>query len=42
MTDGESLIHANGHSMMVSREPLREAVERIGYLYGRPIGFRRP
>ena len=42
MTDGEGLIHANGHSMMVSHEPLREAVERIGYLYGRPTGFRRP
>lgn len=42
MTDATTLIHANGHTMLVSREPLREAVDRIGYLYGRPTGFRRP
>ncbi len=42
MLDGESIIHANGHSMMVSREPLRQAVDRIAYLYGGPTGFRRP
>lgn len=42
MLDGENIIHANGHSMMVSREPLREAVDRIAWLYGRPTGFRRP
>jgi cell wall-associated NlpC family hydrolase len=42
MTDARSLIHANGHSMMVSREDLAEAIDRIGYLYGGPTGFRRP
>lgn len=42
MLDGENIIHASGHTMMVSREPLRQAVDRIGYLYGLPTGFRRP
>ena len=42
MLDGRNIIHANGHTMMVSREPLAEAVERIAYLYGGPTGFRRP
>lgn len=41
-TDGENIIHASGHTMMVSRENLKQAVERIGYLYGGPIAFRRP
>jgi cell wall-associated NlpC family hydrolase len=42
MTDAENMIHANGHTMLVSREGLKEAVDRIGYLYGGPTGFRRP
>ncbi|MCG6114358.1 MAG: NlpC/P60 family protein [Mesorhizobium sp.] len=42
MRDQEVLLHANGHSMTVASEPLREAVERIAHLYGRPTGFRRP
>jgi cell wall-associated NlpC family hydrolase len=42
MTDAENMIHANGHTMLVSREPLLAAIERIAYLYGGPIGFRRP
>ncbi len=42
MTDAETMIHANGHTMMVSREGLHEAIDRIGYLYGGPTGFRRP
>lgn len=42
MLDAETIIHANGHTMMTSREPLSAAVERIAYLYGRPTGFRRP
>jgi cell wall-associated NlpC family hydrolase len=42
MTDAENMIHANGHTMLVSREPLRAAIERISYLYGGPTGFRRP
>jgi hypothetical protein len=37
------MIHASGHTMLVSREGLKEAVDRIGYLYGGgPTGFRRP
>ncbi|WP_378944992.1 NlpC/P60 family protein [Mesorhizobium sp. ANAO-SY3R2] len=42
MTDGENMIHANGHTMTVAREGLREAIDRIGYLYGGPTIFRRP
>jgi cell wall-associated NlpC family hydrolase len=42
MTDAKNMVHANGHTMLVSREGLREAVDRIGYLYGGPTGFRRP
>lgn len=41
MLDDRNIIHANGHTMMVSREPLAGAVERIAYLYGGPTGFRR-
>lgn len=41
--DGEQmLLHANGHTMNVAREPLARAVERIAYLYEKPIGYRRP
>lgn len=42
MLDAEAIIHANGHTMTVAREPLRAAVDRIAYLYGRPTAFRRP
>ncbi|AZO09861.1 peptidase P60 [Mesorhizobium sp. M3A.F.Ca.ET.174.01.1.1] len=42
MTDAKDMVHANGHTMLVSREGLKEAVERISYLYGGPTGFRRP
>lgn len=42
MTDADNMIHANGHTMLVSREPLREAIDRIGYLYGAPTIFKRP
>ncbi|MDH4986371.1 NlpC/P60 family protein [Aminobacter anthyllidis] len=42
MTDAENMIHANGHTMTVAREGLRDAVDRIGYLYGGPTSFRRP
>jgi len=42
MTDAKDMIHANGHTMLVSREGLKEAIDRIGYLYGGPTGFRRP
>ncbi len=36
------IIHANGHSMNVASEPLAEAIDRIAYLYEKPIGVRRP
>ncbi|WP_189605924.1 NlpC/P60 family protein [Mesorhizobium sp. M4B.F.Ca.ET.017.02.2.1] len=42
MTDADTMIHANGHTMLVSREGLKDAVARIGYLYGGPTGVRRP
>jgi hypothetical protein len=29
MTDGITLLHANGHHMMVVKEPLAEAISRI-------------
>ena len=41
MEDERTLLHANGHTMTVAREPLAEAIERIGYLYGQPTGARR-
>ncbi|MCF6321139.1 MAG: NlpC/P60 family protein [Rhizobiaceae bacterium] len=36
------IVHASGHTMSVAIEPLHEAIERIAYLYEKPIGFRRP
>ncbi|MEM7300976.1 MAG: NlpC/P60 family protein [Pseudomonadota bacterium] len=42
MSDHKTLLHANGHTMDVSQEPLQQAIDRIGYLYEQPIGFRRP
>lgn len=42
MCDDQTLIHANGHTMMVSQELLEDAIERIGYLYGFPTMVRRP
>lgn len=42
MTDARDMIHANGHTMLVSREGLKDAIDRIGYLYGGPTRFRRP
>jgi cell wall-associated NlpC family hydrolase len=42
MMDGENLLHANGHTMMVSRENIHKAVARISYLYGQPTAFIRP
>lgn len=41
MTSATDMIHANGHTMLVSRESLKDAIARIGYLYGQPTGFRR-
>jgi cell wall-associated NlpC family hydrolase len=42
MMDERNTIHANGHTMTVSRELLADAVARIAYLYGKPTAFRRP
>ena len=42
MIDSEMMIHANGHTMTVAREGLKDAIVRIGYLYGGPTAFRRP
>ncbi|RWX76674.1 peptidoglycan endopeptidase [Neorhizobium lilium] len=42
MEDAETLLHANGHTMSVARENLNAAIERIGWLYERPTGYRRP
>jgi len=42
MEDDATLLHANGHTMSVARENLDAAIERIGWLYGGPTGYRRP
>lgn len=42
MEDEKTLLHANGHTMTVSHEGLNEAVDRIGWLYEQPTGYRRP
>ena len=42
MEDGATIVHANGHTMSVARENLDAAIERIGWLYERPTGYRRP
>lgn len=41
MTNSATLLHANGHHMMVVAEPLREAVARIARSYGRITAIRR-
>lgn len=41
--DGERIVHANGHDMMVAIEPLEAAVARIDAAgVGQPTAFRRP
>ena len=42
MRDATTLVHASGHSMTVTVEPLAEAVRRIRRLYADPTGVRRP
>ena len=37
-----TIIHANGHTMSVAIEDLKQAIARIGYLYGEPTAFSRP
>jgi len=41
MEDPETIVHANGHTMTVARENFAAAVERIGWLYEYPTGYRR-
>lgn len=41
MTDGATLLHANGHHMLTVAEPLREAVTRIAASYGRVTSIKR-
>lgn len=42
MEDEKTMLHANGHTMTVARENLDAAIERIGWLYQQPTGYRRP
>ncbi len=42
MEDAETILHANGHTMSVAREGLEAAIQRIGWLYQQPTGYRRP
>jgi len=39
---GGMMLHSSGHTMSVVSEPLKDAIERIAYIYERPIGFKRP
>lgn len=41
MTDSATLLHANGHHMMVVAEPLKQAVERIAPRYGQITSIKR-
>ncbi len=41
MADSATLLHANGHHMMVVAEPLEIAVERIARLYGHITSIKR-
>lgn len=41
MTDDRTLLHANGHHMMVVAEPLKDAVDRIAARYGQLTSIRR-
>ncbi|MDP2118899.1 MAG: NlpC/P60 family protein [Hoeflea sp.] len=42
LEDAETLLHASGGTMTVTREPLEDAIARIARLYGPPTGYRRP
>lgn len=41
MADGRQLLHANGHFMQVTLEPLADAVERIAKRYGKITAIKR-
>jgi prepilin-type processing-associated H-X9-DG protein len=40
--DNKTLIHANGYTMSVVREPLAAAIKRIEGMYGKPTLYKRP
>jgi len=42
MTDAANAVHASGRTMLVTWEPVADAVARIEPLYGPPTAFRRP
>ncbi|KGF70156.1 peptidase P60 [Hoeflea sp. BAL378] len=42
LEDPETLLHASGGTMSVTREPLQAAIDRIARLYGAPTRYRRP
>tara|TARA_R110000787_G_scaffold68068_4_gene152346 strand:- start:235 stop:1095 length:861 start_codon:yes stop_codon:yes gene_type:complete len=42
LEDPQTLLHASGGTMYVTREPLQEAIDRIARLYGMPTCYRRP
>lgn len=42
MEDADTLLHASGHTMSVTRERFADALARIGYLCGPPTLCRRP
>jgi len=42
VTGPDAVIHASGAAMLVTREPLSAAIDRIARLYGMPTGYRRP
>ncbi len=41
MTDETNLLHANGYFMQVTREPLRQAIDRIAATYGQMTSLKR-
>ncbi|SOE17109.1 NlpC/P60 family protein [Hoeflea halophila] len=42
LEDPDTLLHASGGTMYVTREPLKAAIDRIARLYGPPTLYRRP
>lgn len=42
LEDPDTLLHASGGTMTVTREPLQAAIDRIARLYGLPTVYRRP
>lgn len=42
LEDPDTLLHASGGTMYVTREPLQAAIDRIAKLYGLPTIYRRP